>query len=120
MFVTAGVTFALGFLVYALGSNNQSGLCRSVRWFVPLGIPLWYVSAPLVCGGGGKFCVFVSSIGVGLWVAAWGAALGPWNGDVLPGYWVVVVVLVGLGVYSLCQTQKERKLNLSNADSKPG
>ena len=54
MFVTAGVTFALGFLVYALGSNNQSGLCRSVRWFVPLGIPLWYVSAPLVCGGGGN------------------------------------------------------------------
>ncbi|MCY2943866.1 MAG: hypothetical protein NT142_04935 [Planctomycetota bacterium] len=107
MVLMAGIAFLVGVLVYALGSNNQSGLCRSVRWFVPLGIPLWYVSSPLIRESGWKNRVFVLSTSVGLWVAACGAWFGPWNGNVLPGYWVIVVVLVSLGGFSLCQTQKE-------------
>ncbi len=119
MSLTAGVTVVLGVLVYALGSNNQSGLCRSVRWFVPLGIPLWYVCAPMVLAGGWKYHVFVWSTAVGLWVAAWGAWFGPWNGIVLPGYWVAVVILVGLGVFSLGQEFKESRLNPIDSESKP-
>ena len=118
MVLMAGIAFLVGVLVYALGSNNQSGLCRSVRWFVPLGIPLWYVSSPLIRESGWKNHVFVLSISVGLWVAACGAWFGPWSGNVLPGYWVIVVILVSLGVFSLCQTQKEWRPNPFDSEPK--
>lgn len=77
MVLMAGIAFLVGVLVYALGSNNQSGLCRSVRWFVPLGIPLWYVSSPLIRESGWKNRVFVLSTSVGLWVAACGSLVWP-------------------------------------------
>ena len=109
MWVASGLAFSIGVLVYALGSNNQSGLCRSVRWFVPLGIPLWYVASSLVNGGGWRFRVYAASVFVGLWVGIWGAWLGPWEGSVLPGYWVSVAFLAGFAGWSCFQNQKDPK-----------
>lgn len=109
MRMVSAVAFVLGVLVYALGSNNQSGLCRSVRWFVPLGIPLWYVASSLVIEGGWKYRVYALSVVIGLWVAIWGACWGPWEGSVLPGYWVSVVFLASFAGWALLQNQKDRR-----------
>jgi hypothetical protein len=107
MRIASGVAFAIGVLVYALGSNNQSGLCRSVRWFVPLGIPLWYLASFLVTEGGWKLRVYAISVVIGLWVGVWAACLGPWEGSVLQGYWVSVVLLASCAGWACFQNQKD-------------
>lgn len=107
MGVISGVAFAVGVLVYALGSNNQSGLCRSVRWFVPLGVPLWYLASFLATEGGWRLRAYTISVLIGLWVGVWAAWLGPWEGTVLPGYWVSVVLLAICAGWALFQNQKD-------------
>jgi hypothetical protein len=74
-------------LAYAATSNNYSGQCCSVRWFVPLLAPAYYVLAVflkhwperkgdlLVLSAWGKILVAV----------AWG--YGPWIRHMVPGFW---------------------------------
>jgi hypothetical protein len=97
--------FAVGlsvgtWLVYAALSNNYSGFCCSIRWFVPLLAPGFFVLALLLREYPRWFRPF-------LILSAWGMILtglmwwiGPWDSDV-PFFWpilaaAVVTVLVSL------------------------
>jgi hypothetical protein len=90
---------ALGWAAYSASSTNLSGVCCSVRWFVPFLAPgFWLVALALrefpqfrpdfawLCGVG-------AVLGVLMW---W---KGPWAAKMPPGLWVWVgVAAVGTGV----------------------
>jgi hypothetical protein len=76
-------------LAYALTSNNSSGLCCSIRWFVPLLAPAYYV-----------LTVFLKRspqyLGDLLVLSGWGAVLsalmwynGPWIAHMVPLFWPI-------------------------------
>ncbi len=105
----ARIFFAASFLVYATGSNNQSGLCRSVRWFLPLAVPLWYAACLAWRANENVRRAFPWLVGLGGVLGVVAAWFGPWNGDVLPGYWLLVALQVGIVVAILgAQIRKMR------------
>jgi len=74
-------------LLYALTSNNYSGQCCSIRWFVPLLAPCYYVLA-----------IFLREYSrlqsVSLVLSGWGGIMagliwyqGPWMKHMVPFYW---------------------------------
>lgn len=78
-----------GWLVYAATSNNYSGVCASVRWYVPLLAPAYYILVLLLRHGpryrGGLFILtgFGFTIGLLMW---W---KGPWMTHMVPGFWFI-------------------------------
>lgn len=89
--VASAALLCLGvWLVYAAGSTNASGGCVSVRWFVPLLVPAFYVLAlalreyPTL-----RADLLVLSLG-GVVLAGLAAWVGPWSLRMVPGYWYVV------------------------------
>ena len=74
-------------LMYSMLSNNYAGQCCSIRWFLPLLAPGYYVLAvALRRYPQGRFDLFVvSAIGTALIAIAWW--LGPWSPELVPGYW---------------------------------
>jgi hypothetical protein len=89
-------------LAYAVSSNNCSGPCLSIRWFVPLLAPAYYLLAVgltrcpralpdlLVLGLGGA-----ALAAVGWWH-------GPWIAHMVPGLWPIQgAALLGLAEYRL-------------------
>jgi hypothetical protein len=105
----AGVWF-----VYAAASTNASGLCCSVRWFVPLLAPGFFVLALLLR----EFPEYQSDF---LLLSGWGAALGalmawggPWSETPRLIYWFVVgCALASWGWLALARRLKR----LSSADN---
>jgi hypothetical protein len=85
------VLWALGccagtWLLYAATSNNSSGMCLSIRWFVPLLGPAYYLLALRLRHGRPFHLDF-------LLLSAWGCVLvvrmreGAWTEHVVPGFW---------------------------------
>jgi hypothetical protein len=76
-------------LLYAVNSVNHSGLCCSVRWFVPLLAPAYYALAVVLRdrpGWRGPFLA-LSGWGVVLGVLMW--VEGPWRKHMVPGFWAL-------------------------------
>jgi hypothetical protein len=74
-------------LAYALTSTNYSGQCCSIRWFVPLLAPAYFVLGVLVREVPRLRADFMI-------LSAWGAVIaglawssGPWMRHMVPGYW---------------------------------
>jgi hypothetical protein len=92
----ARVWFALAFmagswLVYAAGSNNYSGQCASIRWFVPLLAPGYYLLV-LLLRADARYARDLAVLAVGGIVM--GALMfwkGPWMPHMVPGYWFILV-----------------------------
>jgi hypothetical protein len=79
----------VGWLMYGVLSKNHSGLCVSIRWFVPFLAPGFWVLAKILAEVPEfrrDFAV-LSSCGVILAVSAW--LVGPWWGHNVPLYWWV-------------------------------
>lgn len=83
-------------LIYAATSNNLSGECCSVRWFVPLLTPGYYVLIHLLH----KQSAMRRQLA---WLSFCGAALatgmtanGPWSGRMPWGFWPILAI-AGLG-----------------------
>lgn len=89
--VFAGWLAALTWLLYAALSTNHSGACCSVRWFVPLLAPGYYVLVLLLreCPTSRREFLPLSAVGAVLGVDMWWH--GPWYGKVLPGFWALYV-----------------------------
>ncbi len=88
-------------LLYGVASNNYSGECCSIRWFLPLLAPGYYLLALLLRDLPSSRPIFLllttASLPFGLWMY-W---RGPWSGRMIPQYWTVQIVLVVvLGIYS--------------------
>jgi hypothetical protein len=79
-------------LLYSVSSTNHSGVCCSVRWFVPLLAPAFYILAIWL-----RDCppaqrrdfVILSGWGAALGALMWWA--GPWTPHRIPGYWAIQV-----------------------------
>jgi len=87
--VFAGALSGGTWLIYAITSNNSSGLCCSIRWFVPLLAPAYYVLAVFLSRFPGLRWIF-------LILSGWGAVLGglmwwkgPWMQHMVSYYWPV-------------------------------
>ena len=74
-------------LAYALTSNNYSGACCSVRWFVPLLAPAYYLLAVFVREKPAAVSFVLTLSGWGAVMAAIMWSLGPWWGKMVPFYW---------------------------------
>jgi hypothetical protein len=77
-------------LAYAATSNNFSGMCCSVRWFVPLLASSYYVLALLLREYPRYRVDFLLLSGWGLVLAALMAWHGPWMKHMVPFYWPIV------------------------------
>jgi hypothetical protein len=74
-------------LAYALTSTNYSGLCCSVRWFVPLLAPAYLVLAVLLRRHPRYTGDFLVLSGWGAVVAGLAWWQGPWLKHLVPGFW---------------------------------
>ncbi|MGB8352762.1 MAG: hypothetical protein WCD79_02655 [Chthoniobacteraceae bacterium] len=76
-------------LIYSATSNNYSGVCCSIRWFVPLLAPFYYLLAVFLKQRPGYsidlLILFVWGLlmGILMWVK------GPWMQHMVPGYWFI-------------------------------
>jgi hypothetical protein len=77
------------FLLYALASTNSSGQCRSIRWFLPLLAPGYYVLAIALrdLPSYRRDLLVLSAWGLLLTAIYW--RLGPWNDHVGWYYWPI-------------------------------
>jgi hypothetical protein len=114
----AGGWAVLGWLAYAAQSTNWSGQCVSVRWFVPLLAPGFWVLA-LVLRYAPRYRPDF------LWFGAWGVAvatgnwsLGAWTPVMPPFYWFLVgPALLGFGVIRLIDSLRPRPAPRASAGS---
>jgi hypothetical protein len=81
--------FTGAWLLYAFMSNNYSGACCSIRWFVPLLAPAWYILAILLREHPERQADLYVLAGFGAVLAVvmwWG---GPWEGRLPALYWPI-------------------------------
>jgi hypothetical protein len=87
-------------LVYAITSSNSSGLCCSIRWFVPLLVPAFFVLA-LCLRDEPRFrgpFYLLSGWGGVLAVQMWWQ--GPWMKHLVPFFWLTqIAALASLILY---------------------
>jgi len=76
-------------LMYAIFSNNYSGACCSIRWFVPLLVPGFYLLALLLRDLPTYRWDFAVLSGWGFVLAAIMWVYGPWWGRMVPLFWPV-------------------------------
>ncbi len=79
-------------LLYGAASNNSSGVCWSIRWFVPLLAPGYLVLALYLRERPDQLRVLLVLSGAGLLLSAWMMWFGPWRSRVVPYYWPVLGV----------------------------
>lgn len=88
--VCAGAICGAAWMLYGLLSTNYSGECASIRWFVALLAPAWYVLAIFLRyypRYWGEFFI-LSASGAVMGVEMWWA--GPWTQYESPLYWLLV------------------------------
>jgi hypothetical protein len=89
--IVFGVSWSVGtWLVYSLASTNYSGLCASVRWFVPLLAAGFYVLASFLARHPSCWPDFRLLSGWGAILAALMWFAGPWMPHMVPFYWPIV------------------------------
>ncbi len=86
-------------LVYAWGSNNLSGVCATIRWFVPLLAPGYYVLLTVLRYQPYHYPEFLALAAGGMLLSILMWYYGPWMWHMVPGYWFIVgLTLLGWGV----------------------
>jgi hypothetical protein len=91
-------------LAYAVTSTNYSGLCCSVRWFVPLLAPGYFLLAVLLR----DYPKYRSDFTL---LSGWGAVMGglmvwhgPWMQHLVPGFWFLLAgALLSWGGWALAR-----------------
>ncbi len=79
-------------LAYAVTSTNSSGLCCSVRWFVPLLAPGYYVLALTLRQHAAFRPIFLVLTGWGMVLAGLMWWRGPWMKQMVPFFWPILAV----------------------------
>ena len=100
----------LSWLAYAATSTNLSGVCASIRWFVPLLAP-GYLALAIVLREHPRYrrdLVWLSLIGCGM--TALMMAFGPWMPRLVPGLWGWVAV-AGVGWAVIRMNDSPRRFN---------
>lgn len=86
-------------LLYAAASNNFSGVCYSVRWFVPLLGPGYFLLALYLRDEPSTLRSFLILSCGGLALSVWMMAHGPWTGKMIPHFWPVQTVVLGTCIW---------------------
>ncbi len=105
--IALAVGWSVGtWLLYGAMSNNYSGACCSVRWFVPLLAPAYYVLALVLR----QWPTLRWDFAV---LSAWGAVLaaimwrhGPWMRTAVPFFWPIQAL--ALGSWLACRHWRQR------------
>jgi hypothetical protein len=85
-------------LIYAWGSTNASGVCATIRWFVPLLAPGYYVLMLVLRERPDLYRDFLALAAGGLVLSALMWYCGPWM-KMVPGYWIILALtLLGWSV----------------------
>jgi len=87
-------------MIYAMGSTNYAGACCSIRWFVPLLAPGYFVLIVWLreCPEGVPDFAILSIGGAALMATAWPE--GPWRLNLLPAHWPIVgATLLAWSIY---------------------
>ena len=74
-------------LVYALNSNNYSGMCCTIRWFVPLLAPAYFVLAVFLREQPRYRADFLILSFWGILLAGLAWWYGPWIQHMVPLFW---------------------------------
>jgi hypothetical protein len=75
-------------LLYAAASNNSSGMCLSIRWFVPLLAPAYLLIALWLRQHTQHWILFGLLSGWGF-ILMLGMGEGPWSDRMVPGFWLI-------------------------------
>jgi len=105
------IFWSLGtWLAYAATSNNASGLCCSIRWFVPLLAAGYYVLAVLLRDLPRYRVDFLTLSGWGLGIAVFTVWYGPWMKHMVPFYWPIqAAVLLTWGGVHIWRRRRQRE-----------
>ena len=88
-------------LVYAWGSTNSSGICATIRWFVPLLAPGYYVLLIVLRDRPDYYRDFLALAAGGMLLSILMWFYGPWM-KMVPGYWfILVITLLGWSMAAL-------------------
>lgn len=97
-------------LLYSVTSTNHSGLCCSVRWFVPLLAPGYFVLALCLRDLPRYRSDFLLLSGWGAILSAHAWTRGPWQPTRLAVYWPVLAgTLLSWGAYRVVCWRRERQ-----------
>ena len=108
---------AMTWLAYAATSRNLSGVCLSVRWFIPLLAP-GFVAVSVLARESPVRRTGLAILLVGGWLLVpefvW---RGPWSGRIPVTYWPVVgLTLTAWGTMSARQFNRNRRARKQIAD----
>ncbi|SPF43050.1 membrane hypothetical protein [Syntrophobacter sp. SbD1] len=107
-FAWSGATW----LVYAWGSNNSSGICATIRWFVPLLAPGYYVLLMVLRHRPYLYPQFRALAAGGMLLSFLMWYYGPWM-RMVPGYWPILgITLLGWSVIAFRRRHIEQKISL--------
>jgi len=86
----------LSWLVYATQSSNMAGICVSIRWFVPLLAPGFWIIGLLLRDAPRYRLDFLWLTAFGVVVATLNWTLGPWTQRMTPAFWFwIAPALIG-------------------------
>jgi hypothetical protein len=100
-------------LLYAAASNNSSGQCLSIRWFVPLLAPAYLILGVWLNQYPRYWIYFIV-------LSAWGflqmlrMGQGPWSANMVPAFWPLqmAALLTWAGIY--CFWDRRRTASVAN------
>lgn len=102
-------------LMYAINSNNSSGQCLTIRWFVPLLAPSYFLLALLLRDRPSCLVDFAILSGWGILLILLGSWNGPWIKHMIPLFWPVqAAALASWAGYRFWQ-ERQRRLHRSTA-----
>ena len=107
----------LSWWTYAATSTNLSGVCLSIRWFVPLLAPGYWALAIFLKEQPrySRDLIWLSCVGCGMTVVM--MVYGPWMPHLVPGWWVWVAVAgIGWGVIRIQEFKCPRKQAVRGLD----
>jgi hypothetical protein len=94
-------------LLYGALSNNSSGLCCSIRWFVPLLAPAYYALAVFLREHARHRKDFAVLTAFGLFFGGWTWWKGTWMPNMIPAFWPVVAATLLSWVWCLTRRPPE-------------
>lgn len=116
------LAWAVGsWLLYGATSNNSSGFCCSIRWFVPLLAPMFVILLLIVREAPWtRPMLAVLSLGGG-YLSLCMSIQGPWTNKLVPGFWFVQgLALMICGWIAFWQrAKKEPRSQVNDGQSRP-
>ncbi len=100
-------------LIYAWGSSNQGGLCASIRWFVPLLAPGYYLLMVVLRYLPSCYRQFLVLAASGLLLSALMWWYGPWMPHMVPGLWFILVGTLAAWCLVVFKGERVRVLEVS-------